>query len=84
MNEEIIFMATIDRLGKVEAQCRPMHEPSMEAYSLILAVMVRATINMFKEHGISEKEAVDTILKRLTREVRNPSATSTYSQTMPQ
>lgn len=81
MSEQIIYMATINETGRVDAQCRPMAAPSAEAYALILAVMVRATVNMFVGEGMSEKEAVDTILKRLTREVRNPSATTTYSET---
>lgn len=82
MNETIIYMATMDDAGRLDAQVRPVGA-TMEGYAIALSVMVRATVNMFVESGVPEKEALDTILKRLTREARNPSSAILFGQHNP-
>lgn len=83
-NDPIIYMATLNSVTRaVEAQVRPT-EMDMEGYAVILSIMVRATVNLFVDTGIPEKEVLDTILKKMTREARKPSNSATYSQTRAQ
>lgn len=84
MTDPIIYMATLNQVTRaVEAQVRPT-DMSMDGYAVILAVMVRSTVNLFIDAGVPEKEALDAILKRMTREARKPSNSAIYSQTQAQ
>ena len=78
--DDIIYMATVNAVGTVDAQVRPS-TMTPEGYAILRSVMVRATINMFVAAGMSEKEATNTILKTLTRETRNTTQSATFSET---
>ena len=81
MNEDpIIYLATLNKAGSIDIQCRPS-ALTMEGYGAVLASAVSATVNMFVEAGVPHKEALDTILKTLTREARNPSNSVTFGST---
>lgn len=79
-DEPIIYLATVKAPGSIDIQCRPTGM-TMDGYAVVLASMVQATVNMFVTAGVPEKEAIDTILKRLNREARNPKVSATYSAT---
>lgn len=83
MNPHLIYSATINAGGQVDMECRPS-ALNMDGYATILGNMVQATVNMFVAAGVPEKEALDTILKRLNREARNKSPGATFSSTQMQ
>lgn len=78
-DDPIIYLATM-KIGGADIQVRPT-ALTMDGYGTILASMVSATVNMFESAGIPRKEALDTILKRINREARNPKVSAVYSST---